>query len=247
MSELHDALQALIDGRSLSDAEAELAIGEVMDGGAPDAVVGAFLVALKIKGAEADELAGAVRAMLKRARVRSIFATASVLDTCGTGGDGASTFNISTGAALIAAAAGVPVAKHGNRAISGTVGTRRRARSDGREDRLRSGRAETMPRRSGMLPSSSRQRIIPRSRRLAPLRRELRIRTIFNLMGSLGNPGASALPSAGRRRGEFDQADGERAQGAGNASARWSCTAATESTKSQSAARPELRNCATAS
>ena len=64
MSGLHDALQALIDGRSLTDAEAELAIGEIMDGGASDAVVGAFLVALKIKGAEADELAGAVRAML---------------------------------------------------------------------------------------------------------------------------------------------------------------------------------------
>ena len=122
MSGLHDALQALIDGRSLTDAEAELAIGEVMDGGASDAVVGAFLVALKIKGAEADELAGAVRAMLKRARSLNL-RDGEVLDTCGTGGDGASTFNISTGAALIAAAAGVPVAKHGNRAISGTVGT----------------------------------------------------------------------------------------------------------------------------
>src|SRR5260370_37733708 len=122
MSGLHDALQALIDGRSLTDAEAERAIGEVMDGGAPDALVGAFLVALKIKGAEADELAGAVRAMLARARPLNL-RDGEVLDTCGTGGDNASTFNISTGAALIAAAAGVPVAKHGNPAISGTVGT----------------------------------------------------------------------------------------------------------------------------
>src|SRR5208282_651654 len=103
MSGLHGALQALIDGRSLTGAEAELAIGEVMDGGAHDAVVGAFLVALKIKGAEADELAGAVRAMLERARPLNLRA-GDVLDTCGTGGDGASTFNISTGAALIAAA-----------------------------------------------------------------------------------------------------------------------------------------------
>src|SRR6202142_115227 len=117
MSRLHDSLQALIDGRSLTDAECELAIGEVMDGGANDAVVG-----LKIKGAEADELAGAVRAMLKRAQSLNL-RDGDVLDTCGTGGDGSSTFNISTCAALIAAAAGVPVAKHGNRAISGTVGT----------------------------------------------------------------------------------------------------------------------------
>jgi anthranilate phosphoribosyltransferase len=122
MTALHQALQALIEGRSLSDADAERAIGEIMDGGATDAVVGAFLVALKIKGAEADELAGAVRAMLQRARPLNLRG-GEVLDTCGTGGDGASTFNISTGAALIAAAAGVPVAKHGNRAISGTVGT----------------------------------------------------------------------------------------------------------------------------
>src|SRR6266851_82629 len=121
MSALHDALIALVEGRSLTDAGAESAIGEIMDG-APDSVVGAFLVALKIKGAEAAELAGGVRAMLKRARPLNL-RNREVLDTCGTGGDGADTFNISTGAALIAAAAGVPVAKHGNRAISGKVGT----------------------------------------------------------------------------------------------------------------------------
>src|SRR6202451_2143108 len=120
MTGLHDALQSMIDGRTLSDAEAELALGEIMDGGAHGAVVGAVAVALKIKGAEADELAGAVRAMLKRARPLNLRA-GEVLDTCGTGGDGASNFNISTGAALIAAAAGVPVGKHGNRATSGTV------------------------------------------------------------------------------------------------------------------------------
>src|SRR3984957_14851540 len=122
MSGLHDALQALIDGRSLTHAEAELAIGEIIDGSASDAVIGAFLVALKIKGAEAEELAGAVRAMLKRARPLNLH-DGEGLDTCGTGGAGASTFNISTCAALSAAGAGVPVAKHGNRAISGTVGT----------------------------------------------------------------------------------------------------------------------------
>src|SRR5258708_27084378 len=106
MNGLHDALQALIEGRSLTDAEAELAIGEVMDGGASDAVVGAFLVALKIKGAEADELAGSVRAMLKRACPLNL-RDGEVLDTCGTGGDRATTFHISTGPPRVAAAADV--------------------------------------------------------------------------------------------------------------------------------------------
>jgi anthranilate phosphoribosyltransferase len=186
MSALHDALLALIGGRSLTGAEAEAAIGEVMDGGAHDAVVGAFLVALKIKGAEADELAGAVRAMLERARPLDLRA-GEVLDTCGTGGDGASTFNISTGAALIAAAAGVPVAKHGNRAISGTVGT---------ADVL-----EAMGVKIDCDPDGLKRCLEvagcchifapayhPAFKKLAPLRRELRIRTIFNLMGSIGNP-----------------------------------------------------------
>jgi anthranilate phosphoribosyltransferase len=186
MSGLHDALQALIDGRSLSGADAELAIGEIMDGGAHDAVAGAFLVALKIKGAEADELAGAVRAMLDRARPLNLRA-GDVLDTCGTGGDGASTFNISTGAALIAAAAGVPVAKHGNRAISGTVGT---------ADVLEAMGVKIDCDPDGLtrcLDAAGCCHIFapayhPAFKRIAPLRRALRMRTIFNLMGAIGNP-----------------------------------------------------------
>ena len=186
MSGLHDALQALIDGRSLSDAEAELAIGEIMDGGAHDAVVGAFLVALKIKGAEADELAGAVRAMLARARPLNL-RHGDVLDTCGTGGDGASTFNISTGAALIAAAAGVPVAKHGNRAISGTVGTADVLEAMGVKIDCDPEGLQRCLDAAGCCHIFA-QAYHPAFKKIAPLRRELRIRTIFNLMGSIGNP-----------------------------------------------------------
>ncbi|MGH7925369.1 MAG: anthranilate phosphoribosyltransferase [Candidatus Binatus sp.] len=186
MTALHDALNALIDGRSLTDADAESAVGEIMDGGAPDAVVGAFLVALKIKGAEADELAGAVRAMLKRA-VRLNLRDGEVLDTCGTGGDGASTFNISTGAALIAAAAGVPVAKHGNRAISGTVGTADVLEAMGvKIDCDPEGLTRCLD-VAGCCHIFA-QVFHPAFKRIAPLRRELRIRTIFNLMGSIGSP-----------------------------------------------------------
>ncbi|HMD05487.1 MAG TPA: anthranilate phosphoribosyltransferase [Candidatus Binatus sp.] len=186
MSTLHDAMQALIDGRSLTDAEAELAIGEIMDGGAPDAVVGAFLVALKIKGAEADELAGAVRAMRQRATPLNL-SDGEVLDTCGTGGDGASTFNISTGAALIAAAAGVLVAKHGNRAISGTVGTADVLEAMGVKIDCAPDGLQRCLDAAGCCHIFA-QAYHPAFRKIASLRRDLRIRTIFNLMGAIGNP-----------------------------------------------------------
>jgi len=185
MSELHDAMVALVEGRSLTDAEAEAAIGEIMDG-APDSVAAAFLVALKIKGAEAEELAGGVRAMLKRARPLNL-RDREVLDTCGTGGDGANTFNISTGAALIAAAAGVHVAKHGNRAISGKVGTADVLEALGvKIDCDPEGLARCLD-AAGCCHIFA-PAYHPGFARLAPLRRELKIRTIFNLMGSIGSP-----------------------------------------------------------
>ncbi len=186
MSAVHDALLALIAGHSLTDAEAERAIGEVMDGDAPDAVVGAFLIALKLKGAEADELAGGVRAMIARARPLNL-RDREVLDTCGTGGDGAGTFNISTGAALIAAAAGVPVAKHGNRAISGKVGTADVLEALGiKIDLDPEGLKRSLDEAGCCLIFAPAYH--PAFARLAPLRRALGIRTIFNLMGSIGNP-----------------------------------------------------------
>lgn len=185
MSAIHDSLVALVDGRSLSDSEADAAIADVMDG-APDSIVGAFLVALKIKGAEAEELAGGVRAMLKRARPLNL-RNREVLDTCGTGGDGTDTFNISTGAALIAAAAGVSVAKHGNRAISGKVGTADVLEALGvKVDCDPEGLARCLDAAGCCLIFAPAYH--PGFARLAPLRRELKIRTIFNLMGSIGSP-----------------------------------------------------------
>ena len=118
---VREGIAALLEGRSLSEAEAAGAIGEIMEGGATPAQIGAFLVLLRHKGETVDELAGAALAMREKVtRVRC--EDRALLDTCGTGGDGCRTFNVSTAAGLVAAAAGCTVAKHGNRAISGGVG-----------------------------------------------------------------------------------------------------------------------------
>ena len=162
----------------------------VLDGDVPEVLAAAFLIALKMKGETGDEIAGCARAMRRRARALKL-GVGGLLDTCGTGGDNAGTFNISTGAALIAAAAGVPVAKHGNRAISGKVGGADVLEKLRHQDRLRSAGAAQMPAGAGccfiFAPAYH-----PAMARLAPLRRTLATRTLFNLMGPLVNP---ALPS----------------------------------------------------
>jgi anthranilate phosphoribosyltransferase len=183
---LRQAFEAVLKERSLDGVEMEAVMGEVLDDVAPDVVVAGFLIALKMKGESAAELAGGVRAMRRRARSLDLKG-GKVLDTAGTGGDGAGTFNISTGAAIVAAAAGVPVAKHGNRAISGRVGA---------ADVL-----ERLGVRIDLDPEGLRQCLDsagmcfvfapayhPALARLAVLRRTLGVRTVFNLMAPLANP-----------------------------------------------------------
>src|SRR5262245_46227111 len=116
MSALTAALERLAEGRDLSCDQAYAAVSAIMDGGVPDAVLGAFLTALRVKGETSEELAGAVQAVRDRMVAwEPLEPNRSVLDTCGTGGDGARTLNISTVTAIVVAACGVPVAKHGNR------------------------------------------------------------------------------------------------------------------------------------
>ena len=122
MSEaVRTALAAVVDGRTLALDEARLAMGAVMDGEATQAQLAALLVALRMRGETIDELAGFAAAM--RERVVRVEAPVGTIDTCGTGGDRSGTFNISTAAALVVAAAGVPVAKHGNRAVTSQSGS----------------------------------------------------------------------------------------------------------------------------
>ena len=120
---IREAIAHLIEGRSISQAEAEQVMTEIMDGEATPAQLGAFLMALRTKGEGVDEIAGLARVMRARALRVEVDDSDSLLDTCGTGGDASHTFNISTASALVAAGAGLRVAKHGNRAASSACGS----------------------------------------------------------------------------------------------------------------------------
>ena len=116
MMEIKDALTRLMARRDLSSDEIAVVFGHIMDGQATPAQIGALLVALRMKGETADEIAGAARAMRERAMPVRCPEPERAVDTCGTGGDGSGSVNVSTLAAIVAAACGVRVAKHGNRA-----------------------------------------------------------------------------------------------------------------------------------
>lgn len=188
------AIQTLLDGRDLRREEARGVMGEIMAGEATSAQIGGFLVALRAKGETADEIAGCAEAM--RAHVLEVRPTRTdVVDVVGTGGDGARTFNISTTAAIVAAAAGAAVAKHGNRAVSSVSGSADVLEALGftleqPPERI----AESIDTLGfGFMFAPSHH---PAMRHAAPVRRELGTRTIFNVLGPLTNP-------AGARAGVF--------------------------------------------
>jgi anthranilate phosphoribosyltransferase len=179
------ALALVMAGRTLSRDEAERAMGSVMDGEATSAQLAGLLVALRMRGETVDELIGFASAM--RARAVRVEAPAGAIDTCGTGGDGGGTFNISTAAALLVAAAGVPVAKHGNRAITSASGSSDVLEALGvpiRHDALAAGRALAEDGFAFLFAPDYH----PAMRHAGPTRREIGVRTAFNLIGPLTNP-----------------------------------------------------------
>ena len=183
---IQDALGRLLDGRDLSRPEAREAMGEIMRGEATPAQIGGFLVALRLKGETVDEIAGCAEAM--REHVLPVEPTrADLVDTAGTGGDGAHTLNISTAAALVAAAAGAGVAKHGNRAVSSASGSADVLEALGFRLELEPARIARSIDELGFgfmfAPTHH-----PAMRHAAPVRRELAARTIFNVLGPLTNP-----------------------------------------------------------
>ena len=189
------ALADLLDGRDLSQENARDVMRSIMDGEATPGQIGAFLVALRIKGETADEIAGCAEAMREHVLVVRPART-DLVDTAGTGGDGAGTFNISTAAALVAAAAGAAVAKHGNRAVSSASGSADVLEALGFKLELP---AERIGRSIdelgfGFLFAPSHH---PAMRHAAPVRRELATRTVFNVLGPLTNPAGARAQVVG--------------------------------------------------
>ncbi|MEX2048587.1 MAG: anthranilate phosphoribosyltransferase [Gemmatimonadota bacterium] len=192
---IQTALSTLLDGADIGRAQARDVMSEIMRGEATPAQIGGILVALRVKGETAEEIAGCAEAMREHAlRVRP--QRADLVDTAGTGGDGASTINISTAAALVAAAAGVAVAKHGNRAVSSASGSADVLEALGFDLELPPERIERSIDELGFgflfAPLHH-----PAMRHAAPVRRELAVRTVFNVLGPLTNPAGARAQIVG--------------------------------------------------
>ncbi len=183
---ISETIDRLLAGDALSAGDTEAVVGLVMRGEADPAQIAGLLVALRAKGETIDELVGAARAM--RAHVVPVRAVRDdLVDTAGTGGDGAGTFNISTTAALVAAACGCAVAKHGNRAASSRSGSADMLEALGIPIALTPEQAAEMIERYGFgyLHAPDHH---PAMRHAGPVRRSLGVRTVFNLLGPLTNP-----------------------------------------------------------
>jgi len=206
-----EILEQLLARQDLEPAAVEQIFGAILDGELTPAQIAALAIALRAKGETAIEIAAAARALRSRAARIEPRVDGAVIDTCGTGGDGAATFNVSTVCAIVVAACGVAVAKHGNRAVSSRAGSADLIEALGIpiddpdraafDARLRSSIEEIgiaflfAPRHHAAL------------RHAAPVRRELGVRTIFNLLGPLANPGGATHQLLGlfddRRRASF--------------------------------------------
>jgi anthranilate phosphoribosyltransferase len=183
---LPEAIEAAARGREVEARLLEDAFGEIMDGKASPVEIAALLVALRTKGETVGEIVAAARALRARAETTPR-PRADAVDTCGTGGDGAGTFNVSTAAAFVVAGAGVPVAKHGNRAASGRAGSADVLEALGVHVDLPVAAAARVLEEVGIGFFFAR-RAHPAMRYVAPVRDELGIRTLMNCLGPLLNP-----------------------------------------------------------
>ncbi|HYY04580.1 MAG TPA: anthranilate phosphoribosyltransferase [Gaiellaceae bacterium] len=192
---IQQALQRILDGHDLGRDEAREVMGEIMRGEATAAQIGGFLIALRGKGETPDEIAGCAEAMREHALPVQPRRD-DLVDTAGTGGDGAHTINISTAAALVAAAAGAAVAKHGNRAVSSACGSADVLEALGfmleqEPERI----AQSIDELGfGFLFAPSHH---PAMRHAAPIRKELATRTVFNVLGPLTNPAGARAQVVG--------------------------------------------------
>ena len=202
-ADLSAALSALIEERrSLSDAEASAAMDVLMSGEADEVQASALLTALRMKGESIDEVVGLARAMRDHALSVNLSDLPRIADTAGTGGDGQHTFNASTAAAFVMAGCGVPVAKHGNRAMSSSVGSADVIEALG-------ARIDLSPQQATQLISEVgfgflfAQSYHPAMRHIAPIRRRIGVRTVFNILGPLTNPARATHQLIGVARPEL--------------------------------------------
>lgn len=186
MKGIQDAVKKLAERRDLVFEEAQAAMDDIMAGKASDGMLAAFLMGLRLKGETAEEIAGCAQSMRENAEP---FQTRhhDAIDTCGTGGDGSGTFNVSTTAAIIVSASGIPVAKHGNRAVSSSCGSADVLRELGVKVELEPGPAGKVLDEVGIsflfAPSFHKA-----MKHAAGVRKEIGTRTVFNLLGPLTNP-----------------------------------------------------------
>jgi len=191
---IKEAIENVVNGRSLTFEQATSVMDEIMVGEATPAQVAAFITALRIKGETVDEIAGLATVM--QARATPVEVTTPVVDTCGTGGDGSSSFNISTTAAFVVAGAGLKVAKHGNRAMSSHCGSADVLETLGVRIELSAQAVSRCLEEIGIgfmfAPTFH-----PAMKYAAAPRREIGIRTVFNILGPLTNPAGAKFQVIG--------------------------------------------------
>ncbi|NTV89651.1 MAG: anthranilate phosphoribosyltransferase [Clostridiales bacterium] len=182
-------IQKLINGENLTENEIIEAMNRIMNGEATQAQIGSFLTALRAKGETVEEITGCTKVMREKSERINPKAEYSI-DTCGTGGDGAGTINVSTGAAIIAAAGGASVAKHGNRAASSRSGSADVLEALGVNIQLDAAQVEECINRTG-IGFMFAQTFHKSMKHVAGARKELGIRTVFNILGPLTNPASA--------------------------------------------------------
>ena len=189
--DIREAIDVVVSGDSLAMDKAAAVMRQIMSGEVTHAQLGSFLTALRLKGESTEEIAGMATVM--REFSLRVNVDGMLVDSVGTGGDGLNTFNISTAAAFVAAGAGLKVAKHGNRAASGTCGSADVLEELGVQVELTPEGVERCIRESG-IGFMFAQAFHPSMRHAGPVRREIGIRTVFNILGPLTNPaGAQSM------------------------------------------------------
>jgi anthranilate phosphoribosyltransferase len=193
---MKEAIATVVEGRDLAPAQAAAVMNMMMDGQATPAQIGGFLTALRAKGETPEEIAAFARVMREHTVHVKPRVSGTLVDTCGTGGDGAQTFNISTAAAFVAAGAGITVVKHGNRGVSSRCGSADVLTALGVDISVDPGRQAGIVQETGIIflfaPSHH-----PAMKHVMATRQDLGCRTVFNLLGPLANPAGAAAQVLG--------------------------------------------------